>query len=291
VTISDVRQAWSRTNGGVTVSNGGKSAQAKFSEGWQITHSYDATDIELLSATGLPAIHSYKVGTFVPCVGVNIETRGLLFSLIRIDYDKTIQLDPNNPNPDWQQSPLAAPPDIEWTDESSTEPIDQDADGEPIVTVNGEPINGVTIELPDPVLTVTRNFATWNPHVIHQYRMSVNSDTFAGFAAGTGRLVSASAKLIIDQTFGSYWRVTARIRFRYPYNTTAQKAWYARVRHEGFKIKDGTDIVHADDDAGNKVVTPVLLASDGTHETDPASAHWLEFKRYFPLPYANLGLL
>jgi len=107
VTISDVRQAWSRTNGGVTVSNGGKSAQAKFSEGWQITHSYDATDIELLSATGLPAIHSYKVGTFVPCVGVNIETRGLLFSLIRIDYDKTIQLDPNNPNPDWQQSPLA----------------------------------------------------------------------------------------------------------------------------------------------------------------------------------------
>jgi len=149
----------------------------------------------------------------------------------------------------------------------------------------------VTIELPDPTLVVTRNFATWNPHLIHQYRMSVNSDTFASFPAGTGRLVSAAAELVIDPTYGGYWRVTARVRFRYPYNTTAQKAWYARVRHEGFLVKIGSDIAHALDDDSNKVVTPVLLKSDGTRETVAASAHWLEFKRYFPLPYANLGLL
>jgi hypothetical protein len=35
---------------------------------------------------------------------------------------------------------------------------------------------------------------------------------------------------------------------------------------------------------------PVLLKADGTKETDPAAAVWLEFKRYGSLPYAALGL-
>jgi hypothetical protein len=291
MTILNVEQAWSRTNGSVTSSNNGKTLSAKFSDGWQVMHTKDTTEADILLATGLPKIYDYKAGTFVPCTGLSIEQRGLIYSLVKVDYDKTIQIDPSNPNVNWSQSPLNAPPEIEWSDETSTENIDQDADGNPITTVNGEAINGVTIELPDPVLTVTRNFATWNPHIIHQYRMSTNSDTFQSFAPGTARLVSAPAKLVIDQQFGSYWRVTARIRFRYPYNTTAAQAWYARVRHEGFRVKEGTDIKHATDDEGNKVVTPVLLKTDGTIETDKDNAVWLTFKRYFPLPYSNLGFL
>lgn len=291
MTVLDVQQAWSRTTSSIVASNGGKTITAKFSDGWQITHTPDTTEPELLDATNLPKIFDYKPGTFVPCLGLTLETRGLIYSLIKVDYEKTIQIDPQNPTADWSQSPLSAPAEIEWSDETSTEPVDQDADGKPITTVNGEQINGVTIELPDPVLTVTRNFAQWNPHIIHQYRMSVNSDTFASFPPGTARLVSAPARLIIDQQFGSYWRVTARIRFRYPYNTTAEKAWYARVRHEGFRVKIGSDIVHATDDQNNRVVTPVLLKANGTLEENKDNAHWLEFKRYFPLPYANLGLL
>lgn len=289
--VSSVEKAWSRTTGSVTASNGGKTLSAKFSDGWQVTHTADTTDEEIILAIGVPKLYDYKPGTFIPCQGLSLETRGLIYSLVKVDYEKTIQIDPSNPNVDWSQNPLNAPADIEWSDETSTENIDQDADGNPIVTANGEAINGVTIELPDPVLTVTRNFAVWNPHIIHQYRMSVNSDTFASFPPGTARLVSAPARLVIDQNYGSYWRVTARIRFRYPYNTTAAEAWYARVRHEGFRVKEGSDIKHATDDQGNKVVTPVLLKEDGTFETDKDNAHWLTFKRYFPLPYSNLGLL
>jgi hypothetical protein len=289
MTILDVKLGWSRSNGEVTLSADGKNASAKFSDGWNVTHTYDTTELEILQATGLPTFSSYKLGTFIPCTGISIEQRGLLMTLVRIDYERSIVR--NDPTFDWAQNPLNAPPIIRWDDETTTEPIDQDADGAPLVTVNKEPINGITIELPDPVLIVILNFETWNPHIIHQYRMSVNSDTFASFPAGTGRLVSAAAELIIDPTYGGYWRVTARVRFRYPYNTTAQKSWYARVRHEGFLVKTGADIAHALDDDNNKVVTPVLLKSDGTRETVAASAHWLEFKRYFPLPYANLGLL
>lgn len=289
MTIHSVELGWSRSNGGVTLSADGKQATAKFSDGWQVTHSYDTTEVEILTAPGLPSFSSYKPGTFVPLTGINIEERGLLMSIVRIDYDKSITRNDNNF--DWEQSPLAAPPIIRWDDETSTEPIDADADNKPIVTKNGEAINGVTMEMSDPVLHVTRNFAAWNPHITHQYRRSVNSDAFASFPAGTARLAAAPAELVIDPKFGTYWRVAARIRFRYPYNTTPDKAWYARVRHEGFLIKDGSEIKHATDDEGNKVVTPVLLKADGTRETDPDDAHWLEFKRYPPLPYANLGLL
>lgn len=287
MTIHAVELAWSRSNGGATLSADGKSASVKFSDGWNVVHSYDTTELEILTAPGLPTFNTYKTGMFIPCTGINIDQRGLLMTLVRIDYDKSLSRNDSSEF-DWAQNPLQAPPIIRWEDETTTEPIEQDADGNAIANVNGEAINGVTIELPDPVLIVTRNFATWSPHIIHQYRMSVNSDTFAGFAAGTGRLVSASAELIIDPNYGGYWRVTARVRFRYPYNTTAQKAWYARVLNQGFRIRPT-----ADDDPVKSTndVTPTLLKSDGTKEDDSDNAHWLEFKRYFPLPYANLGLL
>ena len=86
--------------------------------------------------------------------------------------------------------------------------------------------------------------------------------------------------------------MTASIRFRYPFNTTPEKAWYARVRHEGFyeKLSDGR-IVRAIDDNGEPTTKPVLLKEDGTRETVSENAYWLEFKRYQPLPYNVLGLL
>jgi hypothetical protein len=41
----------------------------------------------------------------------------------------------------------------------------------------------------------------------------------------------------------------------------------------------------------NLSTVPVILKEDGTRETDPENAHWLEFQRYGSLPYAALGLV
>jgi hypothetical protein len=35
----------------------------------------------------------------------------------------------------------------------------------------------------------------------------------------------------------------------------------------------------------------VLLKADGTRETNPDNAHWLEFQVYRSLPYQGLGLI
>ena len=178
MTILDVQIGYSKNTGGWEASEDGKTISAKFSELWQVTHSNDASDVEILSDSRLPQKNSTKSGTGVPCIAGRITQRGIVFTLVQVDYAKTLQIDENNNSVDFTANPLSMPPTISWSDEVNNEPIDQDVDGNAICTVNGEPIVGVTMELPDPVVTITRNYAQWNPHVTHQFRRSVNSDAF-----------------------------------------------------------------------------------------------------------------
>jgi hypothetical protein len=104
-------------------------------------------------------------------------------------------------------------------------------------------------------------------------------------------MIRFSAKQQWDEDDNGYWAVSASIQFRFPYNTTPEKAWYARVRHEGYYEKVGSRVVHAVDANKERVSKPVLLKSDGTRETNANNAHWLEFKRYGALSYGALRLL
>jgi hypothetical protein len=143
---------------------------------------------------------------------------------------------------------------------------------------------------------------SFSPYVQARYRRAVNSDNFLGWPPGTAKLMKFSASNVFGET-GGYWEITAQIRFRYPYRTTAEKAWYARVRHEGFYEKidlsgpgAGTRIVRAVDGNKEPMTRKVLLASDGYRLPVPAEgeeqiANWLEFKLYDSLPFNALGLL
>lgn len=190
------------------------------------------------------------------------------------------------------ESPLNKEPEISWGDSETDEEIDQDFDGNPICTACNEPIYGVTTKVADDVVTIKRNFLFFDPIVRRAYRRATNSDTFLGWPPGTARITQFNGRNVAASGEDpGYWEVTAQIQFREPYNTTAAKAWYARVRHEGFYVKEGSAIIRAVDDNKEPVTKPVLLKEDGTRETDPANAHWLEFKRYGSLPYNSLGLV
>jgi len=291
MTVQSVTLSWSRLGSSIESRERGNFS-ASITAGWQVVHTATTTEEQILTAPGIPQLGDVYQGTQIPCVRISQPARiGPIYSIVTTDFEATFSRQPGQPA-SVNQSPLLAPAEIQWTDSNANEPIDQDIDGNPIVTKNGEPIEGVTMDLPDPVLVVTKNYPGYNPHLLYQYRRSVNSDIFYNFPPGTARLVAQSATLVNVQPV-PYWKVTARIQFRYPVNTTADKAWYARVRHEGYLIKDGTDITHATDDSDppQRVVKPVLLKADGTRETDPEQAHWLEFKRYNALPYNALGLV
>ena len=281
--VLSVEKSWSRT-GSSYGSQDGYTYTATFSEGYQVVHTYDTTEEEILFATGIPRVGDLYPNTFAICKKVgNVSKVGQLMSIVPVEYDG--QVGPTG----IADNPLNHRPKYSWTDATTNEPIDQDVNGQPIVTVNGEPIEGLTMEVADQVLTVQRNFALFSPWLTHQYRHSVSSDVFATFPAGTARMIAFSADSQDAATF-SYWSVTAKIQFRYPYNTTPDKAWHSRARHEGFYEKIGTRIVKAAVN-GEPVVKPVLLKADGTRETVAANAIWLYFPRYTPLPYNALGLV
>lgn len=178
-----------------------------------------------------------------------------------------------------------------WSKSTTSEPIDEDLNGFPIVTVNGEPIDGLTKDVSDPVLTIQKNFRSINIAAIHQYFDSVNSDSFAGFAPGTGRMIEFSADENVDGNQTTFWAVSASFQFRYPYRTVPARAWWSRVRHEGYYRRVSGRYIKCIDDDGEEVTRPALLNLDGTQRTGTNVADWLEWQLYRPLPYNSLGLL
>jgi hypothetical protein len=227
MTINSVVKSWAESQSGYS-SEDGKTIKLEFSTGYTVTHTYDTSEVEILTATGLPRVGDLYEGTFAICKKVGpVSKAGPFMSIVLVSYDG--EAGPNGLN----DNPLNKAPEYTWSDVTTSEPIDQDWDGRPIVTANGEPINGITMELADQTLTINKNFALFSPWITHKYRHSVNSDVFASYPAGTARMVGFSATNENANGF-SYWKVNAKIQFRFPYNVLPEFAWYARARHEGF---------------------------------------------------------
>ncbi len=278
--IRNVTRMWSRHDATI------EDSRVSITENYQVVH--DVGDNWAAIYNGVDPTSGLRV----PLMHDIYSSNGLILSDTRVNNSKLTQVSPIMSIVTIQYDgtdPTVEPTSgikISWTDTESDEPIDEDFDGNPIVTINNEPFEGVTTKIADQVLTVERRFLFFDPYLVNAYRHSVNSDLFFGYPPGMGRLTRYSAAFN-----GGMWDVSASVQFRYPYRTTPSKAWYARVRHEGYYIKDGSSSVRATDSAGEPVIKPVLLKADGTRETNPANTVWKEFKRYGSLPYNALGLL
>lgn len=241
------------------------------------------------TAAGLPLVRNVYPGTsFVTCRKLTLSRLAPALAMIVADYSGEI-----GPG-DESSSPMDNEVVITWRGAITDEAIDQDINGKPIVTEPGEPIDGITERIPDMVATIERNFISINVPAISTYLKSRSSDDFLGWPAGTARLMEWSASNVFINGVPGYWKVSASIQFREPYNTTPDKAWYKRVRHEGLMVRSvaGAQPEPATDLKTKTIATrPILLKADGTRETDPENAYWLEFETTRALPYAALGLV
>jgi len=283
--IHSVDKMWSRNTSTAQLTNTFRNFDLEFEEGYQVL--CDATDsfLDVYNANGIPnAGSSFPDFPYVYCERAAPQQISPVYWIVIVNYKG--QAGPN------LDSPLLAPPDIDWDDVETEEEIDQDFDGKPIVTANNEPIEGVKCPVADQTLIISRNMAFFSPYMQARYRRAVNSDTFQGWPPGTARLMKLKAKNVRDPAApNGYWKVNAVIQFRFPYRTTPAKAWYARVRHEGYYIREGGRIWRGLDERGDPVSKKVLLKADGTRETNPDNAYWLEIKRFDSLPFRALGLL
>ena len=235
--VGNAEKMWSRTAGSINAIPGNRRS-VKIREAWSVALD-DPNDVvqTVLAAPNLPQLcDSFPDANLIKVVSRNPTRISPIYWIVEISYEG--EAGPTGES----DSPINAPPEYVWSDVESDEPIDEDVNGNPIVTVNGEPIDGVTTKVADVVLQVKRNFLDFSPAIQHQYRHSVNSDTFAGFAPGIAKLTKMNARRAWQNGCGDYWEVNATIVFRYPWRTTPERAWYARVRHEGYYVRKGVTV-------------------------------------------------
>ncbi len=304
--VISVSQMWSKVDGDFSLTDNFRTAQAAFTSAYQVFTTPQATIDDVVQASGIPEAGS-SYSAMYPYVFAD-QTRpqriSPIYWIVTVSYNGEIKLGPGNQ----PQSPLLTPAKIDWDDVETEEEIDEDYDGNPIVTKNNEPIHGLKRLFADQTVTIRKNMLVFNPFVQAAYRESVNSDAFLSWAPGTGKMQKLQAVSVKDPNVGGggYWEVTAVIQFRWPYRTTPDKAWYKRVRHEGYYKR--VDIVGPPAPGqlpfqiiramrnGEPANRPVLLDENGYQIADveppnTVQAHWLEFKLYNPLPYGALGLL
>jgi len=292
VSVVNITQMWSRDASSIASAEADRSRiQFNFVTAFQVlldeaSANFHAELIEQAIALGMPYIGDSFPDANVAASVVDVTPSRMspILWLVEVKY----QGFPLNEDEGTQ---------IEWSDTSTSEDIDQDWNGKAIVNVNGEYVVGLTMDLSDPVLVLRRKFFSINIASLHEYRHSTNSDIFFGFPAGTCRLVgySASARFAGGAQQG-WWDVTARFQFRWPYRTTPDKAWYKRYRNEGYMLRVNEYVgagvrkrKRAVDFFKTESTTPVLLNSDGEEETNPNNALWLFAQVYGSLPYAALG--
>jgi hypothetical protein len=280
MSVIDVTKMWSKTGGALSSERLSiLDARWAITEGYQVLAEPGDTIDVIAAATGLPGLgdaHPTVTTTYV--ASVTPTPLGPAFWQVIIAYEGP---------------PSNIGVDVEWTDTTTTEPIDRDLSGAAIVTANNEQVEGLTMDVADQVVVIRRQFLTIDTKSVAAYRRATNSDTYLGWPPGTARLIGFSAKNnFLYGTPNQQWDVTARIQFREPYaNTTSAQAWYKRWRHEGLLILDGTVIRRATDELGQEVSKPVLLKTTGELETNPDAAIFNHTQVYGSIPYSGLGLI
>ena len=298
--ILEVTLMWSAPAYSITTSDNFRKTNAKFQKVFQVVTKPESTEADLFFDERLPSPGDRFSDDFpfIYAEGTSLTQVGPIFWMATVDYSGELALKED----ETYDNPLFAPPRIDWDDVETEEETDEDFDGKPIQTKNGEAITGVAALIPDQTVTIKRNLLLFNPYVQARYRRSVNSDLFLGWPPGTAKLVKLSASNVVTKEL-AYWEVTGQVRFRFPYRTTPEKAWYKRVMHKGYNERielsgpgAGTAIVRAVDDNKEPVTKEVLLDARGFRIPEAAEgevqiAHWLEFKLYDSLPYNALGLI
>ena len=281
-------EMWSRQSG-TAESPDGKQRILTMQRAFTVT--LDASDpLEVVyTAADLPLVNDPYPGTFfVICRSLAPQRVSPILVIITASYSGEI-----GPT-DLTSSPVDNEVIVSWRNATTDEAIDQDWNGKAIVTKNNEPIDGITERIADQVATIERNFLTINMYSIRAYLKSVNSDEFLGWPPGTARLMEYNASNVITNGVAGFWKVSVTVQFREPYNTTADKAWYKRLRHEGYLVRDNageTPHIAWDEKTKTPVTKPILLKENGTRETDPDNAYWLEIQTVDSLPYNALGLV
>lgn len=304
--VQPAMRMWSRAGSNADYQDNFRRLNVAFTEAFQILHDVGEPEVNKYSAPGLPAAGSVYPGTnFVLAGRAQMQQVSPIMTIATVEYRGEVAPLTGSGAP--SNNPVFAPPSIDWDTVLFEEQIDEDIHGKPIQTKAFERLRGVKAEFPDIILTVQRNFDFWDSYVQAAFSRAVNSTPFAGWPAGTGKVMKLKASSVIgDPASGlGYWRGTLQVKFRIPYRTTPDKAWFVRVFHAGQYCRQE---IPGDADANGDKPFKIVPCVDGNksvatsprpldqygfqlRDGDVNMQNWLEFERYFPMNLNLLGFL
>jgi len=198
---------------------------------WVSTSPISST-VEVLIATGTPKINDPHPLIFTARVrNVTVSQEGPSYGKINVEYDLgALTTGPGDGDPTLQE------PELRWSSVQTEEPIDEDINGNPIETPNGEAIFGLTETVYDLQLSISRNVLSFSPEITYLFQNKVNSEPFLGFPPGVVLCSNVSATRVFDGSF-NYFRLSVEFLFRAPLRTIPLRAWWKRVLMEGTQVR------------------------------------------------------
>lgn len=289
--IGNAELMWSRQSSGADLTENKRKINLGYEQSYQVYTTPDTEITELYYAPGLPA-----AGTEYPGVRYIYAQRARprrispTYWIVDVSYEGETAFTSGG----GLGTPMDARPRIRWGVREVEREVDEDWNGNRITNVLGEPLTA-RVTFYERIATVTRNMLFFNHYAFSAYDFAVNSDPVLGWPPGTVR-VKVEAENVFDDVTG-YWIVTGSFTFKRPYRTTSDKAWYSRIRNDGFYEKvptvgpgDPMKVTQAVDANKVPVTKPVQLDLNGIQLTN-GTATWLDFKHFDSLPFSALGIL
>ena len=304
--VVNVKEKWSTPTGDAQWDKKGGGTHAASRTFTVLVDDLTDTVLTAQGATGIPRGRDPHPSDFTLRVS-SIRARAIsqLLYEVEVGYDSPTKGD----NKD---SPLNEPAKIKIFGIDSTEKIDEDIYGSPIVTPTGERFEPQEMDWRDLAISIERNVLDPGLVQLRTYQNVVNSDDFLGYPPGTAKMARFEADNVIDGDF-QYWRRSAEIHFRVGMRTTDERAWWLRIRCEGyyafFDLDDlGFIVARVTDEFGEPTSQPALLyANPSPSGHDPGTkipvvkpgdltsvgqyAEWQEFQIYRTAPFNALNLL
>jgi len=244
----DVRETWESQQSSMQADETGLGGDTKIARvfTWVSTSPISST-VEVLIATGTPKINDPHPLIFTARVrNVTVSQEGPSYGKINVEYDLgALTTGPGDGDPTLQE------PELRWSSVQTEEPIDEDINGNPIETPNGEAIFGLTETVYDLQLSISRNVLSFSPEITYLFQNKVNSEPFLGFPPGVALCSNVSATRVFDGSF-NYFRLSVEFLFRAPLRTIPLRAWWKRVLMEGTQVR----VLNV---FGNLILTPQEL--------------------------------
>lgn len=223
---------------------------------------------------------------------VDPESKKLWVATATFDQQPLDNKNENNPT----RNPLLERGTFRIASSGREEQMEEDADGNAILTTANEPIRGVTKEVNDFTMIVTKNLATLPfAALAAAAKQATNSAIFFDAAIGTARLSRIDGDLLWHPTCGDYFATTWEFAVR-------DGGWDKEVLNEGFfELNDENPAeqviiaLPAFDSDGNRVsdvpvAEPHLLTVAGKRLPQDGTPNYITVKRYNQTDFGSLGV-